>query len=63
MGHGEHTRPQGWFSRRHQTREAHDAAQQHYLERSLRRPEQVWEDDESRPESRPVKLLRADRGE
>ena len=37
------TKPQGWFSRRHQTREAHDAAREKYRTRRDGRPKQTWD--------------------
>lgn len=35
----------GWFSWRHKTREAHDAARERYLTRASRRPRQWWDED------------------
>lgn len=37
-------KPAGWFSRRHQTRAAHDAAVESYATRSERRPTQTWDE-------------------
>ena len=45
-------KPDGWFSRRHQTRDAHVEAVERYRTRSERRPKQVW--DESRSEWRKI---------
>ena len=38
----------GWFSWRHKTREAHDAARERYLTRADRRPKQHWDDASKR---------------
>jgi hypothetical protein len=35
-------RAAGWFSRRHETREANDAARESYRSRAERRPLQRW---------------------
>lgn len=39
---GSKNAPEGWFSRRHQTREAHDAAVEQYAQRASSRPKQVF---------------------
>ncbi len=50
MGNGEKTRPRDengvqWFSRRHQTSAARDAAAEAYVTRRDRRPRQYWDGD------------------
>lgn len=38
-------KPKGWFSRRHESRDAHDAAVEQYKTRASRRPSQHWDDE------------------
>lgn len=38
------TKPNGWFSRRHETSNANRAAREAYQSRAERRPKQHWND-------------------
>lgn len=44
-------KPAGWFSRRHQTNEAHEAAKEAFANRAADRPRQVFVGEDHAPTS------------